>query len=602
MVAAVIDDGFQVHHRIAGQHPLLHRLDYALFHRRDILPRHPAADHFRAELKAVVPFHRLQPQQHMAVLPVAAGLFLVAVFGIGNAGDGFPVSHPRPAQRQVSPELALDPVNGNLNLRVPQAGEQAVPGVDIPGVAQAGILLDDPGQGSGHLVQVGFGGRSYRHAVVAPGKGDAGKGNRLFPRRQGVAGNGGRQLADGPHIPGGNFGNVFLGLAPRQVKLADALGLATGAVPHFRVAGDSAAIDPEQGKFAHKGVGGGLEYESGQWPGRIHGKLGLFAAAVLHCRLAALLRGREKVPDGVQVLADAEVLGSGAGQNGGQSPGQDGRLGSGDNFRRGQFLPLQILVGQSVIGLGHRLDQPFPGGGELVGHFRRNFRRRMDHADHALEVLSLADRQLERHAVAAETALNIGHGAGKTGVFPVHFVDQQQAGQARFLALLPGAFRAYIHPGSGRQQDSGAFHYPQGADHFAKEVVIARRVQKVGLEPLSAAGNQGSLNAAPPLDFLRFIVGNGVAVLHPADPSNGLGVEQQGLAQGCLAGAAMGQQRHVPQVAGVYRGHSLFSPLTRVVRDFAADFIQSQPCFATAKIWGFQHGLTGYTGFPLFAI
>ena len=161
---------------------------------------------------------------------------------------------------------------------------------------------------------------------------------------------------------------------------------------------------------------------------------------------------------------------------------------------------------------------------------------------------------MERNALAAETGLNIGHVAVEISVFPIHLVDDDDAGQAGRLAHIPGALRANVHARRRGYQDGGAFHHPQGADHFALKVVIARGVQEIHLAAIGDGGDQGGLDTAAALDFLGFVVGYGIAVLNPALAGDRPGAKERRFAKGGLAGAGMGKQGHVSKAAGIHTG------------------------------------------------
>ena len=74
MIAAVVKGGFNIHHRIAGQHAGLHRFFNAGLDRRDKLPRYRGAFDGLDELKALAARLRFELDIDHAVLAVAAAL------------------------------------------------------------------------------------------------------------------------------------------------------------------------------------------------------------------------------------------------------------------------------------------------------------------------------------------------------------------------------------------------------------------------------------------------------------------------------------------------------------------------------------------------
>ena len=548
MGAAVVDNGFQVHHREAGQDAFFQRVDDALFHRRNQFPGHPAAHHFVAEFKPFVPRHRLQPEQHMAILAAAAGLLLVAVLGVGNPGDGFAVRNHRQLHIEIGSELALDTVKGNLNLHFAKPGKQAFAGFRVAGEAQAGVVLHDAGQGGGHFVQVGLAGGNHRQGIVAMGEIHAGQSNPGVAGAQGIAGEGDVQLAHGANVAGRYFGNVLLAAALREIQLAQALGLPLVIVVDFTIGLGDAAEHAEHRQLAHEGVGGSLEHQGGNRAGRVRDD------GVIAGDAGQVGRRRQKVAYYLRQFRHADVLRGGSDQNGYQVAVADGGARPRRYLGGGDFLALQVLVGQGVIGLGYRFDEAFAGGVKVANHAGGDVRRRVNYADRAGKVLRFSDGQLERHAAIAESGLQFPNIAFKAGIFPVHFVQDDGDGQAAPLRQVPRPFGAYINAGGGGHQNQGRLNHAQRGGNLPGELVIARRVQQVDFTVPIAEPQQAGLHAGGAAGFFRLVVGHGVAVLNPAHAVYHLGVEQHNFGKGSLARAAMGQQRDIADGTGGY-GH-----------------------------------------------
>ena len=159
----------------------------------------------------------------MSELAVAARLLLVAVFALGDLGDGLPVRHPGHLHPEVGAELPLDLFQGNLDLGVAQTRDERLAGAGVPAELEGWVLFHDPAQGHGHLVQVVLGSGSDRHPEVADRLLDLGEGDGVVPGAQSVTGYSRTQLTDGPDVSGGNLSHVFLVLSLGQIQLPDAL-------------------------------------------------------------------------------------------------------------------------------------------------------------------------------------------------------------------------------------------------------------------------------------------------------------------------------------------------------------------------------------------
>ena len=95
VVLPVVEDGAEVHHRVAGQVPALGRGHDALLHRRDEVPGDGAAENVVHELEPRPARQRLHLHPGDAELPAPARLFLVLAFGLGPGADGFAVGNFR---------------------------------------------------------------------------------------------------------------------------------------------------------------------------------------------------------------------------------------------------------------------------------------------------------------------------------------------------------------------------------------------------------------------------------------------------------------------------------------------------------------------------
>ena len=100
---------------------------------------------------------------------------------------------------------------------------------------------------------------------------------------------------------------------------------------------------------------------------------------------------------------------------------------------------------------------------------------------------------------------------------------------------------------------------PDGALHVADEVGVSGGVEDVDLDAVPLDRGHRERDADAPADLLGIVVGDGVAVLDPAHSGERPGREQHGLEERGLAGAAVADQQHVADVAGLVDVHPVLS-------------------------------------------
>ena len=102
MVGSIVKHRLHPNYRIRCHRPFQDRFLKPFFYRREIILGHCAPYYllFKGVSRFQIPAG-LKCHLHMAVLPVAAGLFLILVFYVGFLADGFPEGNLRPAQFNV---------------------------------------------------------------------------------------------------------------------------------------------------------------------------------------------------------------------------------------------------------------------------------------------------------------------------------------------------------------------------------------------------------------------------------------------------------------------------------------------------------------------
>ena len=179
---------------------------------------------------------------------------------------------------------------------------------------------------------------------------------------------------------------------------------------------------------------------------------------------------------------------------------------------RAEFLALEVLRSQVVVGLGNSLDELLPEGVE-VGSQR--FGRLADSAvgkvcaagndiDDALEVALRAYGKMNRDAGLPEAFTDGGDGGLEVRILAVHLVDHDEHGFRGGFGPAPQHVGPDLRPGGRIDEDEGAVGNPQRADNLADEVQVSGWVQEVDLVvgPLDGAEPRGLRSfrgAVPPV-------------------------------------------------------------------------------------------------------
>ena len=215
---------------IAGERTGLHPLAHALLDGWVEVAGHRAAEDLLAELEVGVR-QRLQLEEDVAVLTGAAGLLLVLVLGDRLGRDRLAVGHARQAKLDVDAEAPRHPVEGDLDVRLAEPGEDRLAAARIARKPQRRIFLDQPLQRRAHLVEVGLGLGMDRGRVRRAGEVDAGERDRLALIGERVAGHHRGQLGHRADVAGADGVGVDVLFAAREEELAEPLVLAARRVP-----------------------------------------------------------------------------------------------------------------------------------------------------------------------------------------------------------------------------------------------------------------------------------------------------------------------------------------------------------------------------------
>ncbi len=157
MVRAVHERRHEVDDRVAGQHALGHCLAQALLDGGDVLLWHDATDDLVSELEAGAHLGGGELDDDVPVLAVAPGLPLELVVDAGRLADGLAIGHPRRGGFHGGPELALEPIDDDVDVRVTHGREDRLARAILAPNADRRLLFLEPMQGLSQLVEVGLG-------------------------------------------------------------------------------------------------------------------------------------------------------------------------------------------------------------------------------------------------------------------------------------------------------------------------------------------------------------------------------------------------------------------------------------------------------------
>eukprot|EP00302_Diacronema_sp_CCMP2436_P025919 CAMPEP_0179931864 /NCGR_PEP_ID=MMETSP0983-20121128/10922_1 /TAXON_ID=483367 /ORGANISM="non described non described, Strain CCMP 2436" /LENGTH=262 /DNA_ID=CAMNT_0021836351 /DNA_START=321 /DNA_END=1111 /DNA_ORIENTATION=+ len=141
VVGAVDQGGLEADHGEARDDTGAHDALEALGHAGDVLLGHGAALDVGDELEALrARLERLEADLDLGVLAAAARLLLVDVLNLGRLGDALAVSHLRGAHVGLDLELALHPVDDDLEVQLAHAGDHGLARVLIATEAERRVL------------------------------------------------------------------------------------------------------------------------------------------------------------------------------------------------------------------------------------------------------------------------------------------------------------------------------------------------------------------------------------------------------------------------------------------------------------------------------
>ena len=180
----------------------------------------------------------------------------------------------------------------------------------------------------------------------------------------------------------------------------------------------------------------------------------------------------------------------------------------------------------------------------------------VDEVDHAVELVLAADRKLHRDALRREPRLERVERREEVGPLAVEQVHEDEAREAQLLAAFPQPLRPHLDAHDARHRHDRALHHPERAQHVGLEAGLAGRVDQVDRAalPVEVRDRGRDRHLAPALLVVE--VRDGRLLGDAPQPVHGARLEQQGLDERGLAGAAMADHGDVSDLAGLRSRHA----------------------------------------------
>ena len=347
---------------------------------------------------------------------------------------------------------------------------------------------------------------------------------------------------------------------------ADPLALPLDRVEHVRACLERPRVDPEERQLAHERVRGDLERQGRE--GLLVGDLAdglLIRVGVDAQHRRHVERRRQVVDDRVEHRLDALVLERGAREDAHDARGERAGPQAALDLRDRELLALEVLEGQLVVHLSDRVQEERTVlerlGHEVLRDVRLDDvlaqvivvldRLHAHQVDDALELVLAADRDLDGHElairVAAEAVADRVDAAPEVRAGAIELVDEADARHAIAVRLAPDRLGLGLHARDAVEHDDRAVQDAQRSLHLDGEVHVPGRIDDVDPMVAPERRRRSGGDGDPALLLLRHPVHRRRALMHLADLVDLLGVEEDALGDGRLAGVDMGDDADVPR-------------------------------------------------------
>ena len=573
MVGPVIQHGLEVHQGIARQGAVDTGLPEALFHRREEVPGHGAAEDLLGEDHLLLVGVVLEPDPHVAELAAAASLLLVPPLLLDGLPDFLPVGHPGGLQLRFHLEAVLQLADQHVHLHIARAGDHHLVGLGVVYHGEGGVLFIEAVQALGDLILLAPGLGLDGHGVAGLREGDILQADHLPLVAEGVPGLD-VHFGNGADVAADQFLDLGVLLSPDGVQAAQ-LHLFPGAgVHHGHIRRNGAGEDLDEGVLAVL-VGDGLEDEGGGHAAGGDDEFFRLAVGLGGLVVVALHGIGQQVHDVVHQHQGAQAVDGGAAEDGEEAQLPDALAQALDHLGVGEVLAAEEFFHQLLAGLGHGFlegvvelgDDAFFVGGDLdfhpleVLHLIGPLVQNVD--DSGDLFAAVPDGDHHGGDLLAEALAQGLEGGVVVGVVLVGFRDIDEAGHVPLLAVFPRLLQAHGHAVLGGADDNRGVGGPEGGHGLPGEVERAGGVHQVDAAALIVQGSQGEGEGNLALGLLGIVVADGVAVGGPAHSIDDARHVKQAFGQGGLAAAAVPQQTDVADV--LYRiAHDSFHSLVSV--------------------------------------
>ena len=218
----------------------------------DVLARDGPADDLVDELVARALLARLELDDGVAVLALAAGLADEAAVALRGAADGLAVGDLRLADVGRDLELADHPVDEHVEVQLTHARDERLGRLGVGVDPEGRVLLGEALQGERQLVLVGLGLRLDLDLDDRLREGHRLEDDLVVGVGQGVAGVGVLEPDRGGDVARVDLLDLLAVVGVHLEDAPDALLLALGRVHHVRAGLERAGVDPEEGELARR--------------------------------------------------------------------------------------------------------------------------------------------------------------------------------------------------------------------------------------------------------------------------------------------------------------------------------------------------------------
>ena len=179
----------------------------------------------------------------------------------------------------------------------------------------------------------------------------------------------------------------------------------------------------------------------------------------------------------------------------------------------------------------------------------------MEHVDDAPQLVLGPDREMDGDTPRRELLLDLRERPVEVGALAVEHVDEEDARQAEVVGEMLHAGRADLETHHGVDDDERPFDHAQRTPRLALEARVAGNVDEVDLPVLPARVSERERDRHLPLLLVLVPITDGRAGVDRSEPVDLVGLVEQSLDEGRLAGSAMADDGDVADLSGLDCGH-----------------------------------------------